>query len=114
MPDFMTKDAFERQLMSDMQDHRIRRFLKEISVHNELSQYKASKIVAGVSRLAFHQLNLVGEFKLPGLFKMDFKMTKGNKGYYDKVTKTKRPFRLPYRYVRFTLSKQFQKKVKKA
>ena len=114
MPDFMTKDAFERQLMSDMQNHRIRRFLKEISVQNELSQYKASKIVAGVSRLAFHQLNLVGEFKLPGLFKMDFKMTKGNKGYYDKLTKTKRPFRLPYRYVRFAFSRQFKKKVKKA
>ena len=114
MPDFMTKDAFERQLMSDMQNLGLQRVLKAISVQNEMSQYKAGKIVAGVSRLAFHQLDLVGEFKLLGLFKMDFKTTKGNKGYYDKVTKTKRPFRLPYRYVRFTLSKQFQKKVKKA
>ena len=114
MPDFMTKDVFERQLVSDMHNGRIERFLKEISFQNEMSQYKASKIVAGVSRLAFHQLDLVGEFNLRGLFKMDFKTTKGNKVYYDKVTKTKRPFRLPYRYVRFTLSEPFQKKVKKA
>ena len=114
MPDFMTKDAFERQLMSDMQNLGLQRVLKVISVQNEMSQYKAGKIVAGVSRLAFHQLDLVGEFNLRGLFKMDFKTAKGNKVYYEKVTKTKRPFRLPYRYVRFTLSKQFQKKVKKA
>ena len=114
MPDFMTKDAFERQLMSDMQNPGLQRVLKVISVQNEMSQYKARKIVAGLSRLAFHQLDLVGEFNLRGLLRMDFKTTKGNKVYYDKVTKTKRPFRLPYRYVRFTLSEPFQKKVKKA
>ena len=114
MPDFMTKDAFERQLMSDMHDHRIRRFLKEISVHYELSEYKASKIVAGVSRLAFHQLNSVGKFKLPGLFKMDFMMTRGNKVYYDNRVKKRKPFRPPCRYVRFAFAKNFKKKVKKA
>ena len=114
MPDFMTKDVFERQLVSDMHNILIDRFLKEISVQNEITRNKASKIVAGVSRLAFHQLNLVGEFKLPGLFKMDVKMSKGRKGYYDTLTQTRRPFRLPYRYVRFTFSRQFKKKVKKA
>ena len=50
MPDFMTKDAFERQLISNMRYHGNRRFLKEVSVQNEMNQHKALKIVVGVSR----------------------------------------------------------------